>query len=115
MKINGKEYAVPELDMNAMCDLEDKGVNLIGADEKNPRTITMIRGFIAWIENVSEDEAGEELQAHLLSGGDLGTLFTEIMTAVNESGFFKSLKEKKKAEKIQIPQDHKKSRKVSQK
>ena len=89
MRLNGRDYTIPELDFDAMCELEERGVYLLGMDEKNPKFATMIRGFVAWVLDVPEKEASHEIQEHILSGGDLGQILKDIMKAAEKGGFFK--------------------------
>lgn len=94
MIINGKTYTVPELDFNAMCELEDMGVAL---NEMDKKVLTTVRGFLALAMKTDMETAGKELEEHLASGGNINEMVEEVNKAVNESGFFQSLS--KKAEK----------------
>ena len=69
MRINGRDYKVQELDFNAICELEEKGVELLGMSEKNPKLATMVRGFVAWVMNVPAEVAAKEIQHHIQNGG----------------------------------------------
>lgn len=105
MRINGEDYTIPELNFDAMCELEEKGVYLLGMDEKNPKLATMIRGFVAWTMNVPEREAGNEIQKHIMNGGDLGDILKDIMKAAENSGFFKKSGQAKAKQIQSRPQD----------
>lgn len=99
MKINGKTYKMPELNFNAMCQLEDMGISL--ADfEKKP--MAAIRGFLALAIGDTET-AGRELEAHIVNGGDFTDIVGEITKAVQDSGFFQALSTKQ----IQKPDESK--------
>ena len=87
MKINGKNYTLPELDFNAMCTLEDMGVSITSMDKKPMATI---RGFIALAIGDSE-KAGKELEEHIVNSGKLDDILNDITKAVNDSGFFRAL------------------------
>lgn len=97
MIINGKEYHLPKLSFNTMCRLEEMGVSLT---ELNKMPMATIRAFAA-LAIGSIDKAGEELEKHLISGGELTDILDEIKTAVNESGFFQALGRKNKNQKNQ--------------
>lgn len=88
MIINNREYRLPELDFNAMCELEDMGVALTDMDKK---VLTTVRGFLALSMNGDFQRAGKELEAHLSKGGSLEQMLQEINEAVERSGFFRGL------------------------
>lgn len=88
MNINGKTYKVPELDFNAMCELEEMGVVLTDMDKK---VLTTVRGFLALAMGSDMEIAGKELEEHLASGGNIEAMVEEINKAVSESGFFQAL------------------------
>lgn len=97
MTINGKEYRIPELDYNAICDLDERyGLNLLGdMDGINPLRIA--RAFLALCLR-SKQAAGVELAEHMTSGGALEEMMEEVATAMRNSGFLSQLREKKEAE-----------------
>ena len=103
MILNGKTYQIPELTFNAVCRLEELGVSLTEIDKK---PMAAIRGFIA-LATGSLESAGNELEAHILSGGKLEEITQEITKAVSGSGFFQKLAESaspaKKAKVKEIP------------
>ncbi len=84
MIINNREYRLPELDFNAMCELEDMGIALTDMDKK---VLTTVRGFLALAMNGDFHRAGKELEAHLSKGGSLEQMLQEINEAVERSGF----------------------------
>lgn len=92
MNINGKTYKVPELDFNAICELEDMGVVLTDMDKK---VLTTVRGFLALSMGSDMETAGKELGDHLASGGTIDDMVKEINKAVSESGFFQALSQSK--------------------
>ena len=87
--INGNEYTIPKVDFEAICTLEENGVYLLNMERKNPKLATMIRGLVAWIEGISNEEASQEIQEHLMNGGDLADIMSAVTQAVQSSGFFK--------------------------
>ena len=87
--INGKNYDVPKLDFDTVCQLEENGISLLAMNEANPKIATMLRAFVAWIIGTSPRNASAEIQAHLENGGSITDLLTAITTALNDSGFSK--------------------------
>lgn len=91
MKINGKEYTERELDFNMVCDLSDMGINLYA---EHISMHPLLRAYLAICGGISKAEAGQEIQEHVLAGGDLTELQAAFHTAMDNSGFFKALQER---------------------
>lgn len=106
--INGNKYDIPEMDFDAVCELEERGINLLRMDENNMKLATMTRGLVAWIMGVDVQTASKEIEAHIANGGDIIDIISRLTDVINNSGFFKQ------GGKAQ-PQDHqKKNNKVKQ-
>ena len=99
--INGKEYTIPEVTFDAVCDLEDAGLNLLDLASGNVKLTVIARACVAWVTHTSPAGASKILAAHLADGGDLGSVVSPIWDAIEESGFFTGKK---------VPQDHRKPR-----
>lgn len=84
MKINGREYKLPELNFNTMCTLEDMGVSLVEMDKK---VLSTVRGFLALAMDGDMEKAGMEIEKHMTEGGKIDPIMEEINKAVSESGF----------------------------
>lgn len=107
--INGRDYDVPELNNNAIIDLADNGLDIFSKNFKKKSTLSVARGIIAWIEDIDIEEAGDELQNHIVNGGNLISIVEAFNVALSNSGFIKALTERAKAEEAGVvPQDHKK-------
>lgn len=87
--INEKEYEVPTVDFNAICDLEALGVNIVASGSKTP--ICDIRSIAAWMMKTSKEKAGIELQEHLLKGGSIDEMSTVFEKELMESPFMKAV------------------------
>lgn len=85
--INGKEYQIPKMDFDAICDLEERGVDLLGASSTNGRLASTVRGLTAWIMGTDNKTAGAEIGEHLKAGGTLADIFNAISDALEDSGF----------------------------
>lgn len=89
-KVNGKTYKQKELDFNAMCDLEQMGGSVT---ELKSKSMSFMRAYLAFCGNMSEEEAGNEIMAHLKNGGEFDEISKALNEAVKDSGFFRALKE----------------------
>ena len=97
--INNNRYDIPEMDFDAVCELEERGVNLIGMDKSNFKAATTIRGLVAFIMNTDVKTASREIEAHIAGGGNIVELFDGLTFALEKSGFFNQGGKKQ-------PQDH---------
>lgn len=108
MRINGKDYRIPELGFNTICDLEEKGISIY--DITNPNVLrkkfmTIIRAFAGLATGLEPEEASYFIEQHLLSGGTMEGWLDEIIESVEKSDFFQKLVNRKNSK---TPQDHKK-------
>lgn len=94
-KVNGKSYKSKELDFNAMCDLEDMGVSMVDIKSKS---LSLIRAYLSFCGNMSVEEAGKEVMLHLQNGGKFDEIMEELKTAIEDSDFFRILKERAEEE-----------------
>ena len=110
IKINGKEYKTAGITFNTVCELENKGIAL--TDMANKQT-AFIRAYFAVCANISVEQAGNELEQHIIGGDNFEDIYTVITNEVQESGFFRALT--KKAEEIAPTVQEKAIKKVSAK
>lgn len=103
VRINGKDYTVPEMDFNAVCELEERGINLLNMGEGTPKIATMLRGITAWVMGVDNNTAAKEIQEHIMAGGNIGEILDAINVAMDESGFFNENRDQKSKK---VPMDH---------
>ena len=89
MKINNREYIIPELNFNAMCTLEELGASFSEMDKK---VLSTVRAFLALAMGGDTEKAGKEMEAHIASGGSFDEIMVDISRAVEESGFFQALR-----------------------
>lgn len=97
--INGNKYDIPEVNFDSICELEERGVNLLNPDTNNAKLATMCRGLAAWIMGTDVYTASRELEAHVMNGGNILDIINGVTDAINNSGFFKQGGKKQ-------PQDH---------
>lgn len=99
MIINGKEITAKPIDFNATIELNDLGGDIYSFGTK---PLTVLRAYLAYCEGVSAEEAGQEIEAHIIGGGDLSDFSAAFMKACDDSAFFKAMITKAKtAEKKQ--------------
>ena len=92
--VNGQKYKARPMDLNAICDLEDMGVQL---SDWNRKRMSFIRGYIGICMSTDMYTAGEELQKHLMNGGTIEEVSKVIAKEVEESDFFRSLQQNAEA------------------
>ena len=98
VKINQKNYPVPELTFKHLPMMEKCGLPIMELVTGN-YLFTTAEVFTAIVVGCDTDQADHLLEQHILGGGDIMPLYDAFLTALNESGFFKKLLEQKKIEK----------------
>ena len=86
--INGKEYEGAKYNYNASCLFEEMGVTISDLGRK-PQSV--LRAYLAISSGMDVDEAGNEIEQHLIAGGDLREMTDTLNNELKESGFFKAL------------------------
>ena len=73
--------------------------------------MSLIRTYLAFCGNITKEEAGKEIEKHLISGGK----FTDVVEAMSEqmqdSGFFRAIGETREAEDAETSTQNPKSKK----
>lgn len=87
-KVNGTEYIAKPFDFNLLADFEDMGVS-IGTLVTKPNVA--MRAYLAVCGNMSIKKSGEEINAHIVSGGLLDELANAMNSAMDESDFFQQM------------------------
>ena len=108
--INGTEYEVKEIGFNSICDLAEKGIDILNVKSLQKNVIVSARSILAWIADIDVEEAGNIIQEHIVNGGsveDIAGIIQAFTKAVEESGFLNALT-KGAEKKAKTPQDHKK-------
>ena len=104
--INNHVYKPAEIDFNAVCMFEEMGIPISNA---KGRDMSLLRAYLALCMNKPAENAGAELEAHVLSGGDISELASTLAEAIDESGFFRALR--KETEKETPAQEEKRAKK----
>lgn len=87
--INGITYEAKSFSFNMVCDLEDRGISM---DQIKEKPTTTARTYFAICAGLDDISAGDELEHHLISGGNFNELMTAMSKAMEESDFFRALK-----------------------
>lgn len=104
--INEKEYEVPEVNFDTICQLEENGVYLMSMDKNDRKIATMIRALVAWIIGEDAATASREISEHIRKGGNIIDITNTIIEAITDAGFFKQGGNVQK-----MPQDHQRRQK----
>lgn len=86
--INGKTYIAKPFDFNTVCDLEECGVPI--AEMKKKPTATA-RAYFSLCFDGEKDDAGAEIEQHMINGGTLNELIQAMLTEMNNSDFFQAI------------------------
>ena len=103
--LNDSTYVIPEMDFEAVCELEEHGVDLLAMDRDHPKFAVMLRGICAWVMDVDNRTASREISEHIKKGGDLMGILGAVTDAMGDSGFFGQSEPEKVTP---MPQDHQK-------
>lgn len=93
--INGKTYNAKPFDFNMICDMEDMNVNL---EEFERKPMSVIRAYFGLCLENRADEAGRELNQHIISGGNFNELTEIVKKEMTESDFFRHLSKTEETE-----------------
>lgn len=87
--VNKKTYNAKPFDFNMVCDLEDMGIQL---SEAGTKQIKLIRAYFALCAGITQEEAGKEIEAHVIATGKMVTELSEAMNKeLENSDFFQAL------------------------
>lgn len=90
IKINNKNYVVPQLGFGHMVHMEDMGffVQELFEDKK---IFSLATAFVGVVVDCGRKEAEELCQQHILGGGNIAEIYEGFAKAIESSGFFKKL------------------------
>lgn len=92
VKINNKNYEVPELTFAHSKKLEQYGVPLRRLIDPD-LMFTIVSAFVAVVVGIIPDEADYLLEQHILGGGTIEEIYGAYIQAITDSHFFKKLLE----------------------
>lgn len=91
VKINGKNYMVPQMGFQEMAAMENIAETSIITVFQRQQVFVLAEAFVGVVAGCDKEEAGRLCEQHILGGGRLDDIYTAFTEAVNESGFFKKL------------------------
>lgn len=90
VKINNKNYEVPELTFSHFTKIEEQGFSIVDAFQKN-QMLLLAMGYVCAVVDCDRDEAERLIEQHVLGGGDLKDIVDSFGEAINKSNFFKKM------------------------
>ena len=89
--INKKRYEAREFDFNLICDLQDLGVNILDIKDMRRTSLLTIRSYVALCMDADPEYAGEEINQHIINGGNMDEITEVFQKMMSESSFFQAL------------------------
>ena len=86
--VNNKKYVAKDFTYNVVCDLEDFGVSL---SEFKAKPMSVLRAYLAVCAGQDMEFAGNEIQAHVIAGGNFEEMMNCMSEKMDESDFFRAL------------------------
>lgn len=87
IKINNKNYTVPELTFKHFTKMEEQGMS-IGDVFGKRQTMLAAMGFVCVVAECDREESERLIEQHVLGGGDLEPIAHAFFNAVMDSDFF---------------------------
>lgn len=101
VRINNKNYDVPELGFAHSKRLEMYGVPLRRMIDPD-LMFTIVSAFVAIVVNVDPSDADYLIEQHILGGGGIEDIYKAYVDAVTESHFFKKLLENQEKKRVSM-------------
>ncbi len=90
VKINRKNYEVPELTFRHSKLMEQMGLPVEGMMSRN-YIFSAVSAFTAIVAKCDPEQADHLVEQHILGGGNLEDIYSAYATAIQDSNFFKQL------------------------
>lgn len=88
--VNGKTYKAAEMTFNNVCKMEEMDAPVTLGQKVS---FSLLRGYLALCMNTSKENAGDELEKHIVNGGSMDELADAMASAIEESDFFRKMSE----------------------
>lgn len=89
--VNGKVYDAPKFDFNLVCFFEEEGIALSDIQKKQ---LSVVRLYFAAALDGDKESAGQEIEQHLINGGDMTEIIEAMVKEMNESRFFQAMQKR---------------------
>lgn len=90
--INGKEYNAKELTYGDIRKMESFGLNLMtDITSIRAKVFSYTSGYLAICGGFSIEAADNEMNEHIINGGDLGDISEAFVESLSESRFFQAM------------------------
>ncbi|MDU6263708.1 MAG: hypothetical protein E6600_04305 [Anaerocolumna aminovalerica] len=94
MILNGKEYKIPEITFDMVCELEDAGISLSDIGKPKKKAMSIVRAFVKLATGLENEQVSDLIEDHLVNGGNFEGIFDEINKALTDSRFFQKMAER---------------------
>ena len=89
--LNGNEIVAKEINFNLLADFDDFGVSI---EDASAKPLVFMRAYVACCLGKSIEDAGNEINGHIVNGGDFGNIMEVMNAMLEESDFFRALQDK---------------------
>ena len=86
--VNGNKYLGKDYDFNTAADFDMMGISISDFGKKN---LAVARAYLATYNDNDLVWAGNEIQSHIVNGGNLADLFAVLSGSLANSDFFQAL------------------------
>ena len=90
-KLNGNDVVAKAIDFNLLADFDDFGVSI---EDASAKPLVFMRAYVACCLEESVEYAGNEINAHIINGGDLVDIMDVMNAMLEDSDFFRALQNK---------------------
>lgn len=90
LKINQKDYVVPQLGFEHMVQMESMGFSVIEMFDKR-QVFSLAAAFVGVVVGCEIEDAVHLCQQHIIGGGDVFDIYNAFEKAAKESAFFRKL------------------------
>ena len=109
IKINNKNYIVPELTFRHFSQMEEQGFSVLEAFQKK-QMFLLAMGFVCAVTGEDRNEAERLIEQHILGGGTIEDIMTAFGEAATFSGALIGVDYKYKFDKYKIAEDYRHKR-----
>lgn len=105
--LNGISVDAKEFNFNTLVELDNYGISI---EDMTTKPLSFVRAYVAYCLGSKLEDAGQALNDHIVSGGDLNDIFEAINTEMENSGFFRALQTGQEKIQEKTPKSQKKEK-----